>query len=344
MPSYSDMMKRGAAGMTRGFIAGGIPGALTAGGGEAIKNIADITDQAAYGAGGAVTDLTGSPKAGFAANLATQAVPTVLGGLTGRVVGSGPMESGARSLMTSALKPSTPDVLSGKGPRAVQTLFDEGLNATTGGVRGLYQRAEEIYPQVDEILAKSASESVKKTDAGKRLGDVMQKFKWGTPSDREAIVQAWRDFRNHPDLAGKTDIPVQLAQEAKRGIYGALDSKMYGEMQGAATESQKALARGLKETIAEKVPAVSPLNERLAELLNAKEIAARRAAVSGNANPAGMALITNNPEAAVGFMADKSALVKSLIARLLYSGKETIPFTAGAAAGADYGNRTGVSP
>ena len=115
-------------------------------------------------------------------------------------------------------------------------------------------------------------------------------------------------------------MPVQLAQSMKQGTYTSLGNKSYGELGGADIEAQKALARGLKEEISSAVGSVAGLNRRQSELMNAVEIAERRALIEGNKNPAGLALLANDPMAGIGFLADRSALAKSLAARSLYSG------------------------
>src|SRR5206468_3026519 len=112
-----------------------------------------------------------------------------------------------------------------------------------------------------------------------------------------------------------------LAQELKQGTYRILASK-YGEQGSAATEAQKALARGLKEGISEKVPAVAGLNAEESKLINALEVAERRALMDGNKNFGGLAWLAHSPATWAAFMADKSALFKSLVARMMHSGSE----------------------
>jgi hypothetical protein len=79
---------------------------------KGIEKVGDWTEQIGYGAGGKVTDAAAkytSPEVaaglGYAANVATQAIPTVAGAVIGSM--SAPkIQSGARTLMQSALKPS----------------------------------------------------------------------------------------------------------------------------------------------------------------------------------------------------------------------------------------------
>lgn len=297
--------------------------------------------------GGKVTDVAAkyfapetAAKFGFAANVGMRAIPALFGGNVAKTAGAPMMESAAKKLMQSAVKPTVQDLLRGKADRAIQTLLDEGVNATKGGMAQLRVSANQITPQIEAAIANSPA-SVQKSAVGMRLRDTLNQFKnqVNPTADMEAVKRAWIEFRSHPDLIGKQSIPVQLAQKLKQGTYRQLDDKVYGELGGAATEAQKALARGLKEEISAAVPQVAALNKRQSELFNALKVAERRALMQENVNPASLALLANNPQAAVGFLADKSALVKSIVARLLYGGKESIPFAAGAAAGGAYGAR-----
>ena len=138
-------------------------------------------------------------------------------------------------------------------------------------------------------------------------------------------------------------IPVQLAQELKQGTYRALGNKSYGEIGAASTEAQKALARGLREQIAENVPSVVAPLRRESDLMNVLSVAERRALQEASKNPMGLSMLTQNPYAWAGFMADKSALFKSLLARSLHTGGGAAATTAGATTGALIGAESGRS-
>ncbi len=86
-------------------------------------------------------------------------------------------------------------------------------------------------------------------------------------------------------------------------------------------EGQKALARGLKEEIVKEEPSIGPLNARESDLINALKLVEQRAAVDMNKNPVGLGAVTPSPSKMALFMADRSALVKSLLARGLNPGK-----------------------
>lgn len=120
-------------------------------------------------------------------------------------------------------------------------------------------------------------------------------------------------------------IPVQLAQEMKQGTYRALGDKSYGELKGADIEAQKALARGLKQEIVKAVPAVRELNAQESALLNALSVSERRVMMEANKNPIGLGILSTNPLHLAAWMADRSGLFKSLIARMLNQTSESLP-------------------
>lgn len=131
--------------------------------------------------------------------------------------------------------------------------------------------------------------------------------------------------------AGAT-MPVQLAQKMKQGTYQVL-AKKYGQIGSADTEAQKGLARGLKEEIAKAVPDVGALNAKESELINALNVSERRALMDMNKNPMGLAGLAHSPAAWAAFMADKSALFKSLAARALNTSSAAPRYAGGALGG-----------
>lgn len=402
------------------------------------------TEHVAYKAGEKVTDLTGSPELGFATNVAAQAVPALLG--AGASEAAAPtLVSGARRLMQSALKPDLTSLRTGKAATAIDTMLQEGFNATHGGVEKMKSLIAELNDEITKRLAGSSA-TVDSKMVASRLRDTLSRFEMqvNPAKDTNAIKSAWDEFLNHPKLAeleqniplsarlaektsskasvlqdsgrfattsaqqeiaansfhpvpgmprvpasltnnagripeansayhdalviarqrqaekefiqyqldalkqaGLVDksgarIPVQLAQSIKQGTYRAIGDKGYGELKGAEIEAQKALARGLKEEISSAVPSVGPLNAREGTLINAANIAERRALLQDNNNIGGLAWLTHDPVAAAGFIADKSSLLKSILARAMYSGSRTIPGTVGAAAGGILGHASGM--
>jgi hypothetical protein len=297
-------------------------------------------EELAYKAGGAITDVTGSPAAGLAANVAVQAVPAVLGGEAAKLA-SPSVKGAATSIMQSALKPTFEQLKSGKAAQAIQTMFDEGINVSKGGIAKLRSKIAELNQQITEAI-KNSPATVDKGKVASALQGTLDRFaKQVNPkADLKTIESAWTEFLDHPLLTGKQDIPVKLAQEMKQSTYREIAGK-YGELGSAGIESQKTLARGLKEGIAEAVPEISGLNKRESQLINALSMTEKRALMEGNKNIGGLALLARNKEAFAAYMADKSSLFKSLVARMLNAGAEQIPVTFGRAAGAAVGASEG---
>jgi hypothetical protein len=196
--------------------------------------------------------------AGYAANVVTQAVPALM---TGKFVQeeSGPlMEAGARTLMQSAVKPTYEAQKSGDAAKAITTMLQEGYNPTKGGVQAMQQRISALGDEITDAI-KNSPALVNKNDVASRLQSAIDKFRSqvNPKADLKTIEDAWSEFLAHPDLVGKINFPVQLAQALKQGTYRVLGDKPYGELSGAANEAQKQLARGLKEEISKAVPGVS---------------------------------------------------------------------------------------
>lgn len=304
-------------------------------GAESMRRGSELLDRAAYDAGGFVTDKAAkvmSPEAaaglGVATNVAMQAVPTVLSGPAAARGAAPAITATGERLMQSALKPSLEALKSGKAAQAIETMLEEGINVSKGGVAKLRGKIDDLNAEITQAIANSA-ETVHKGRVARALIDTLQKFRnqVNPSADIKAIKASWDDFVNHPYLQKISEIPVEIAQQLKQGTYRSLGSKAYGEVKGAEMEAQKALARGLKEGIAEKVPEVVGLNAKESQLLGALNLVERRALMELNKNQAGLATLAENPTAALAFMADRSALFKSIAARMIYSGSEQIPST-----------------
>lgn len=225
-------------------------------------------------------------------------------------------------LMQSALKPTQKQLESGKAATAVKTMLEEGINPTQVGVKKLENKITDINNQIVQKIGSSTG-TVSKTDVLKYLDDIeTKKLKQVNPSDDIAAINKVRqEFMTYNQPIIKTTsqtIPVQLAQELKQGTYSALKKK-YGQLGSTEVEAQKTLARGLKEKIGEAVPDVLGLNKKESELIDTLSVVERRALMELNKNPGGLALLTESIPQFAAFMADKSALFKSLVARGLYN-------------------------
>jgi hypothetical protein len=238
-------------------------------------------------------------------------------------------DSAAKRLMQSAIKPTLPQLRSGDAETAVKTLLDYGINPTKSGVNKLRELIDAKNADIAGRIGSSTA-SVDKQNVLAALADVRKTFgsQVSPTGDLNAIQGVADDFLAHPNFPGAS-IPVQAAQEMKQGTYRVL-AKKYGQMGGAETEAQKALARGLKDEIATAVPGVGALNAEESKLLTTLSVAERRALMEMNKNPMGLAALTTNPASWAAFMADKSALFKSLAARMV----NNLPTAAGAVQGA----------
>lgn len=269
--------------------------------------------------GGLTAGMVDPEYAGSGAVVGAVAPPVLqAAGRAGEMV-SGAMERGARRLMQSAIKPTIQQHRSGDAATAIDVLLERGLNPNARGVARLETAIDDVDNQITQSIANSTAR-VDKQAVADRLNQTRQQFRTqATPQNDLGAIDTVRDnFLSHPLFpVPQTSIPVQQAQEIKRGTYRVL-SKKYGEMKGAETEAQKALARGLKEEIAAAVPGVNDLNAELSRLTVAREVAERRALMEANKNPGGLSLLAPSKSALLAFLADRSALLKSMGARGLY--------------------------
>lgn len=321
----------------KGLVSGGPMGAGLGAMGEMVNTGTKLLDDASYEAGGRVTDMASGAGAspdtaatlGTITNTAIQSVPMVLGGQAVKGVVTPGLQRGAELLMSSALKPTWEQLRTGKAATAINTMLSEGLNVTPGGLTALRTKIGDLNRQIVQSISGSTA-TVDKVAVASELQKTLAKVaRQATPgADMNAVAKAWSEFMNHPLLAGKADIPVQLAQQIKQGTYKSLESKAYGEVGSASTEAQKTLARGLKEQIAKVVPGVESLNAKESKLLAALDIAERRVLMDANKNPMGLAFLASHPMAWAAFLADRSPLFKSLAARIVNSSAEHVAPTA----------------
>lgn len=289
-------------------------------GGAATGNAAaNAALRAAGGAiqGGAQAGMVDPSQAGTGAMVGAVAPGAIkAAGAVGSAIGSG-ADSLARKLMASALKPTIKQWRTGQADRAISTMLDEGLNATGGGVEKIGTRIHDLNAEILNAIQGSGA-TVDRSKVLSAIDPVRARFanQVSPTGDLAAIQSVADDFAAHPAIASNS-IPVMMAQQLKQGTYRTLKGK-YGEVGSAATEAQKALARGLKEEVAGAVPAVAPLNARESSLLDALAVAERRSMMDANKNPVGLAAIAPSPAMFAAFLADRSGALKSLAARGLH--------------------------
>lgn len=234
----------------------------------------------------------------------------------------------APGFMQSALKPGLRSTLaafkSGTVPPVVRTLLDEGVNVTPGGI----ERLNNIIASSNDTIKAAldnlpASAEIRPLAVAGRLSDTARRFaqQVNPEADLSAVSEAGQEFLNHPRFTKATITPTQ-AQALKTGTYAQLKNKAYGELKGASIEAQKTLARGLKEEIASEASKygidISAVNAREGAAITAREAVAKRVAMAGNRDPAGLAWLAHNPTTFLLALMERSPVVKSLIARGLY--------------------------
>jgi hypothetical protein len=307
--------------------------------GDTMGDIHRARDNAVYEVGGKVTDLTGSPFAGSMANAAADAATdplTYLGGAFGKAMK--PLaEAGGRNLMQSALKPGKFSRESGDAAKAVQTLLDEGVNVTEGGVAKLTDKIDLLDERLGNAISASKAKLLK-TDVLQRLRDVVKDYRAGLDAEPNVatIREQARKLIEHPDSRFINEMSVQEAQAMKRQNYKELGDKAYGIglKPAAERDAKKAITRGLKEEIERAVPEAGAVNAEMSPLINARDLAQERVLLAGNKNPISFgAFGLANPATLLAWLADRSELGKSILARFLHSGVAPSTTSIGAATG-----------
>lgn len=264
----------------------------------------------------------------IAAEAAIQAGAEGIGVGTGKV-----LKSVGTGLMQSAVKPN-PSLLKEyktTAPKLVQTLLDEGINVSPRGLEKLDNLLTATNKEISAAVA-NARGTISRDAVVSRAGSVRQ-----TMAEQVNPRQPLRDVRRSleefrtdgavparggnfsmlPPTAAPLTVPE--AQAMKVGTYQQI-GKSYGQMSSAKVETQKALARGLKEEIERAVPKIRELNKRDAELMAAGEAVGHRISIAGNRDPIGFAWVASHaPQTFLAALIDRAPAVKSMLARGMYS-------------------------
>ena len=201
---------------------------------------------------------------GIGLNLSTPAIIKGAGDLAEAAIPKGLAASKAAELYQSALKPSTT-----ANPAKLAGAIKEGLNSeipvSPTGLEKLSDLMDDTNQKIAAVVASDPTKTVNKFNVASRLGGTMNRFanQANPEADLNAVANSGNEFlRNQP-----TDIPAVDAQKIKQGTYAVQSNRAYGELSSAAVESQKALARGLKEELAAQFPELSDLNPQDSRLI-----------------------------------------------------------------------------
>jgi len=299
------------AGGAVGGAVGAIPGAALGGAaGAAAKQL--INRARGRNAPGTMAEAAGDIAGSAAINAAGEGVGVAAGKL---------MPPAASWLMEKAVAPATAlkESYRTTGPKIVKTLLDEGINVTAHGVEKLQKLLRGTNDEIQAILDASPAQ-VDKARVLDRVQDAGQDAlrSSATPQGEVAAIEkAANQFIDHPRYPGDTKLTVAEAQKMKQGIYQRV-GQQYGTMKPGKIAAQKAMARGLKEEIADAVPEVAALNTRDAELMAAGEALTSRVSKDANADPLGLLFAAHNPQLFLAGLINRQPIVKSLIANGLW--------------------------
>lgn len=255
-------------------------------------------DKAAYGAGGILSQTI--PITEQAENLIKRAMPSVQPGT-------------AEDIYKTALKaPTTMPVADVKA--VVKTALTNEIPISEEGVQKLNTLVGKLNDAIDAKV-KGSGVTISPTAVASRLGDTADTMKQQVlpESDLAAVDSARQEFLRQHQQPGKPAIPPQptgvldaqgnpvmtngtpavppkdipisaeSAQSLKKGTYRQNAGK-YGELSNAQSEAEKALARGLKEELANQIPELTDLNAKEGALLNLNDVLQRAVNRAANAN------------------------------------------------------------
>lgn len=235
--------------------------AAAIGQGTGVVDPSSMEAAAKAGDPGAVLGHAALPAAMAVAPLGTEA----LGKVTGAVGDIAQTE--ARRMYQSALKPPPGSNSASDVAKMVSTGLSNEIPVSASGAVKLKALVSDLNNKIAaEIQAGSQQGvTVNKFDVAQRLGSTANRFatQVNPEADLTAIGNSGNEFlRNQPN-----EIPASAAQKIKQGTYQQLSDKAYGELTSATEESQKALARGLKEELQKAFPEIGDLNASESQLL-----------------------------------------------------------------------------
>lgn len=175
----------------------------------------------------------------------------------------------AERLYQSALKPSAA-LPASRVAGMVQTGLEQGIPVSAAGVEKIGSLIDDLNGKIKATIAADPTRPIDVAAVAQRVDAVKARFanQVNPGADMQAIDAAKQEFlQNNPGTIGAAD-----AQAMKSGTYQQLKGKAYGELKSATIESQKALARGLKEELVNAFPELKDLNANDSKLLNLEPV------------------------------------------------------------------------
>lgn len=245
-------------------------------------------------------------------------------------------ESGGVRLMQSALKPSQSlvNARSGAGfgskDAIARAVLEEGRNVTAGGLDKAQLALDATDASAQAALKAGAGAGVtvdpfKVTQAIDGQGGQTFGKQINAQPDTAAIAQVRENFANNPHISdpvtGMAPMPADLAHEFSMNTGKNLKGK-FGRLGGATVEAEKAGRASITGQLRDQIPELEPLWKQEAQQITTRDALEQALARTGNRDPIGLGTMVGavkNPAlAAVGAM-DRSAPIKSLLARGLYN-------------------------
>lgn len=216
-------------------------------------------------------DIQSGNYAGAAGTLAGAAGQVALArGPQARISAPKIAETGAERIYQSTLKPPPGSYSTGEVASMVKTGLENEIPVSPAGLKKLDALTGNLQSQVKAQIAAGdqSGATINKFAVTRRLGDTAETFRnqVAPTTDLSVLGDVGNDFLETKPAA----IPVQMAQDVKTGTYRQLKNK-YGELSSARVESEKALARGIKEELEQQFPEIKGLNAQEGKLIGLDE-------------------------------------------------------------------------
>ena len=229
--------------------------------------------------------LAGNVLGGAAAGEVAGAVAPPLTGVAGNVAGRMTLLGKTpEEAYTSALKPSTV-IPEAQRAGIVQSGLQNEIPVSKAGAEKLGDLIDDLNSKIKSTIASDPNRPIDPNIVAKAADVTKAKFtnQVNAQPDLDAIEAVKQQFLKEQGGTPATAVsPAQPAptmgvadaQAMKQGTYRVLAGK-YGEQGSASVEAQKALARGLKEEIANQFPEINGLNAEESKLLDLQPVLER---------------------------------------------------------------------
>ena len=151
----------------------------------------------------------------------------------------------------------------------VKAGIDERVLITNNVVENIGTKIDDIFKVVDEAIeeGKAAGQTISTKGLTSFLDELRNMFKDQVDVDgaKKAISEIDDMTAGFAEKYGN-EIPIEVAQKVKKNTNTLL-RKSFGELTTASVETQKQIARFLKEGILDKAPIVGDINKRVANLI-----------------------------------------------------------------------------